>query len=106
MNSRLDLIGPYWVTVLHVIEKRYAQHKIYTYSGIVLVAVNPFTEVPIYGPEVIEAYAGRTRENLEPHLFSIAEETYTAMRHTRRSQTVIISGERCVQSYFHRISHA
>ncbi|KAI0034460.1 P-loop containing nucleoside triphosphate hydrolase protein [Vararia minispora EC-137] len=83
-------------SILQVIEARYAQKRIYTYSGIVLVAVNPFCDVPLYGPEVIEAYAGRSRDSLEPHLFTIAEETYTAMRHTRRSQTVIISGERCV----------
>jgi myosin heavy subunit len=85
-----------FIPVLQVIGARYAQKKIYTYSGIVLIAVNPFNDVPLYGTDMIQAYAGRGRETLEPHLFTIAEETYTAMRHTRRSQTVIISGERCV----------
>ncbi|KIY64820.1 hypothetical protein CYLTODRAFT_432472 [Cylindrobasidium torrendii FP15055 ss-10] len=80
-------------SLLRVIQARYAQEKIYTFSGIVLVAVNPFTKVPLYGADAIKKYSGKSRENLEPHLFSIAEETYTAMRQTRRSQTVIISGE-------------
>jgi myosin-5 len=81
-------------TVLHAIRNRYAQHSIYTYSGIVLIAVNPFQRVTLYGPEVIQAYNGRKRGDLEPHLFAIAEDAYTAMRREGMGQTIIVSGER------------
>jgi myosin V len=81
-------------TVLHTIRNRYAQHSIYTYSGIVLIAVNPFQRVNLYGPEVIQAYNGRRRGDLEPHLFAIAEDAYTAMRNQAMGQTIIVSGER------------
>jgi hypothetical protein len=80
--------------VLHTIRNRYAQHSIYTYSGIVLIAVNPFQRVTIYGPEIIQAYTGRRRGDLEPHLFAIAEDAYTAMRKDGTGQTIIVSGER------------
>ena len=80
--------------VLHTIRNRYAQHSIYTYSGIVLIAVNPFQRVTLYGPEVIQAYHGRRRGELEPHLFAIAEDAYTAMRNQAMGQTIIVSGER------------
>lgn len=83
--------------VLHTIRNRYAQHSIYTYSGIVLIAVNPFQRVNLYGPEVIQAYTGRKRGELEPHLFAIAEDAYTAMRKDGTGQTIIVSGERCVR---------
>ena len=81
-------------TVLHTIRNRYAQHSIYTYSGIVLIAVNPFQRVTLYGPEIIQAYSGRRRGELEPHLFAIAEDAYTAMQKEGMGQTIIVSGER------------
>ena len=80
--------------MLHTIRNRYAQHSIYTYSGIVLIAVNPFQRVTLYGPEIIQAYSGRRRGELEPHLFAIAEDAYTAMRKEGMGQTIIVSGER------------
>ncbi|KAF6764924.1 myosin 5 [Ephemerocybe angulata] len=80
-------------SVLHTIRNRYAQHSIYTYSGIVLIAVNPFQRVTLYGPEIIQAYSGRKRGELEPHLFAIAEDAYTAMRKEGMGQTIIVSGE-------------
>ncbi|KAF9533339.1 P-loop containing nucleoside triphosphate hydrolase protein [Crepidotus variabilis] len=80
-------------SVLHTIRNRYAQHSIYTYSGIVLIAVNPFQRVTLYGPEIIQAYSGRKRGELEPHLFAIAEDAYTAMRKDGSGQTIIVSGE-------------
>ncbi|KIK83700.1 hypothetical protein PAXRUDRAFT_832035 [Paxillus rubicundulus Ve08.2h10] len=80
-------------SVLHTIRNRYAQHSIYTYSGIVLIAVNPFQRVTLYGPEIIQAYSGRKRGELEPHLFAIAEDAYTAMAKEGIGQTIIVSGE-------------
>ncbi|GBE82549.1 Myosin-2A [Sparassis crispa] len=80
-------------SVLHTIRNRYAQHSIYTYSGIVLIAVNPFQRVTLYGPEIIQAYNGRRRGELEPHLFAIAEDAYTAMSRDGMGQTIIVSGE-------------
>ncbi|KAF7359510.1 Myosin 5 [Mycena sanguinolenta] len=80
-------------SVLHTIRNRYAQHSIYTYSGIVLIAVNPFQRVTLYGPDIIQAYAGRKRGELEPHLFAIAEDAYTDMRKDGEGQTIIVSGE-------------
>ena len=82
------------LVVLHTIRNRYAQHSIYTYSGIVLIAVNPFQRVTLYGPEIIQAYSGRKRGDLEPHLFAIAEDAYTAMSREGMGQTIIVSGER------------
>lgn len=79
---------------MHTIRNRYAQHSIYTYSGIVLIAVNPFQRVTLYGPEIIQAYSARKRGELEPHLFAIAEDAYTAMAKDGIGQTIIVSGER------------
>ena len=93
--SFLNPVPQLYASVLHTIRNRYGQHSIYTYSGIVLIAVNPFQRVTLYGPEIIQAYSGRKRGELEPHLFAIAEDAYTAMQKEGMGQTIIVSGERC-----------
>lgn len=80
--------------VLHAIKARYGQLNIYTYSGIVLIATNPFDRVDqLYSQDMIQAYAGKRRGELEPHLFAIAEEAYRLMKTTNENQTIIVSGE-------------
>lgn len=64
-------------TVLQAIRLRYLQKEIYTYSGIVLIATNPFARVDsLYVPGMVQVYAGRQRATQAPHLFAIAEEAF------------------------------
>ncbi|TPX56763.1 hypothetical protein PhCBS80983_g04287 [Powellomyces hirtus] len=79
--------------VLHNIKLRYLQQNIYTYSGIVLIAMNPFAKVPLYGPDIMREYSGKRREELEPHLFAVAEEAYRSMIQDKKNQSIIVSGE-------------
>ncbi|KAG1351715.1 hypothetical protein G6F62_002905 [Rhizopus arrhizus] len=79
--------------VLDTIRTRYLQRNIYTYSGIVLIAANPFARVPLYDPEVIQQYSGKRRGELDPHLFAIAEDAYRFMIREKANQTVVVSGE-------------
>lgn len=83
--------------VLHTILHRYSLRSIYTYSGIVLVAVNPFSSLSVYDHSIVQAYSGRRKGDLEPHLFAIAEEAYRCMVGTAGepggNQTIIVSGE-------------
>lgn len=69
------------------------QRNIYTYSGIVLIATNPFARVQLYEPDIIQQYSGRRRGELEPHLFAIAEDAYRCMIREKRNQTIVVSGE-------------
>ncbi|KAI8097679.1 P-loop containing nucleoside triphosphate hydrolase protein [Halteromyces radiatus] len=80
-------------SVLNTIRIRYAQRNIYTYSGIVLIAANPFDRVPLYEPDIIQQYSGRRRGELEPHLFAIAEDAYRCMIREKTNQTIVVSGE-------------
>jgi myosin-5 len=49
-------------SVLHAISTRYqTRREIYTYSGIVLIAVNPFAAVPLYESNLVQAYAGKKK---------------------------------------------
>lgn len=63
--------------MLQAIKLRYAQKEIYTYSGIVLIATNPFARVDsLYVPGMVQVYAGKHRASQAPHLFAIAEEAF------------------------------
>lgn len=80
--------------VLHAIKLRYSQLNIYTYSGIVLIATNPFQRVDqLYSQDIIQAYAGKRRGELDPHLFAIAEDAYRYMKLDGSNQTIVVSGE-------------
>ncbi|CAN3374780.1 hypothetical protein DIURU_002242 [Diutina rugosa] len=80
--------------VLHAIKLRYSQLAIYTYSGIVLIATNPFQRVDqLYTQDMIQTYAGQRRGDQDPHLFAIAEEAYRCMRTDGQNQTIVVSGE-------------
>lgn len=82
--------------VLSNIKTRYSHCNIYTYSGIVLIAANPFARVNLYSQDIIQAYSGRRRGELEPHLFAIAEDAYRCMIRDEKNQTIVVSGERYV----------
>ncbi|KAF9995281.1 Myosin type-2 heavy chain 1 [Entomortierella chlamydospora] len=79
--------------VLSNIRTRYSHCNIYTYSGIVLIAANPFARVNLYSQDIIQAYSGRRRGELEPHLFAIAEDAYRCMIRDEKNQTIVVSGE-------------
>ncbi|XP_014393320.1 PREDICTED: unconventional myosin-Vc [Myotis brandtii] len=80
--------------VLHNLRIRFAESKlIYTYSGIILVAMNPYKQLPIYGDAIIHAYSGQNMGDMDPHIFAVAEEAYKQMARNNKNQSIIVSGE-------------
>ncbi|XP_056146233.1 unconventional myosin-Vb, partial [Lampris incognitus] len=80
--------------VLHNLKVRFSEsNHIYTYCGIVLVAINPYEQLPIYGEDVINAYSGQNMGDMDPHIFAVAEEAYKQMARDEKNQSIIVSGE-------------
>ncbi|QDZ18026.1 heavy chain of myosin [Chloropicon primus] len=79
-------------SVLHNVRLRYERDEIYTRAGNVLVAVNPFKQLPIYTEEVARAYESGPSDQ-GPHIFEIAQRSYGELFETGKSQSVVISGE-------------
>ena len=79
--------------VLNTIHCRYQDNIIYTYSGLVLVSLNPYCDLGLYGDSLIQAYSGKSRGELEPHLFAVSEDAFRTMQRDQKNQSIIISGE-------------
>ncbi|XP_030054919.1 unconventional myosin-VI isoform X3 [Microcaecilia unicolor] len=81
-------------TLLHNIKVRYSKDKIYTYVANILIAVNPYFDVPkLYTSETIKKYQGKSLGTLPPHVYAIADKTFRDMKVLKMSQSIIVSGE-------------
>nr|XP_027098117.1 myosin-1-like [Coffea arabica]XP_027098118.1 myosin-1-like [Coffea arabica] len=78
-------------SVLYNLQYRYNRDMIYTKAGPVLVAINPFKKVPLYGNNFIEAYRVKTTDS--PHVYAITDTAMREMIRDEVNQSIIISGE-------------
>ncbi|XP_045467854.1 myosin heavy chain 95F isoform X3 [Harmonia axyridis] len=81
-------------SLLNNIRTRYYKNKIYTYVANILIAVNPYKEIPsLYSREMMKSYQGRSLGEKPPHVFAIADKAFRDMKVLKQSQSIIVSGE-------------
>ncbi|KAK2986359.1 hypothetical protein RJ640_026623 [Escallonia rubra] len=87
--------------VLHNLKSRYDINEIYTYTGNILIAVNPFRRLPhLYDSHMMAQYKGAAFGELSPHPFAVADLAYRhvsivslVMINEGISQSILVSGE-------------
>lgn len=74
--------------ILYSLEERYQNSNIYTYTGPILIAMNPFKSVPLYTGQILESYYNlgllksqgiESTQPLSPHVYAIADAAYRDM---------------------------
>ncbi|XVF65003.1 hypothetical protein PTKIN_Ptkin09bG0211800 [Pterospermum kingtungense] len=80
--------------VLQNLKCRFDINEIYTYTGNILIAVNPFRRLPhLYDNHMMEQYNGAAFGELSPHPFAVADSAYRQMINEGISQAILVSGE-------------
>jgi len=85
--------------VLLALQRRFDERIVYTFSGPVLLAVNPFQEVrELYSHERLMEYMELPKIDAEqpkdkPHIFGVARNAYVSVMQEMRPQTILVSGE-------------
>lgn len=85
--------------VVYCLKKRYEIDEIYTYTGKILLALNPFRSCRnLYGEAVMRRYwNNRTDERPRPHVYATAQDAYAcmmrAMNTEDENQSILVSGE-------------
>ncbi|KAJ3396223.1 cytochrome c oxidase subunit 1 [Lobulomyces angularis] len=80
-------------SIMENLKLRYEKRTVYTYTGSILVAMNPFQKLNIYESAVLKKYVGKKLVDEPPHIFAIAEAAYFNLKSDKKNQSIIISGE-------------
>eukprot|EP00878_Enallax_costatus_P016505 GHUV01017313.1.p1 GENE.GHUV01017313.1~~GHUV01017313.1.p1 ORF type:complete len:145 (+),score=39.38 GHUV01017313.1:161-595(+) len=87
--------------VLWNLKQRYSSSNIYTYTGGILIAVNPFQSLPqLYGRKVMDMYSSGDPAGLPPHVYAIASAAYKKMRQEGKGQAILVSLIHIIDAYF------
>lgn len=79
--------------MLHSLCVRYMQDKIYTRTGPILVCMNPWRDLQLYGQNVLKGYRRQKLDSMPPHVFGIAEAAFSNLQTERKDQTILVSGD-------------
>ena len=102
-DNLIDLMILNEPEILHCLESRFKEHLIYTYTGPILIAINPYQKIPkLYDSETLLNYCNEDvyLRPTSPHIYGLAHRVYHEMRQGMKesptmfcNQSVLISGE-------------
>uniref|UniRef100_H3GBV2 Myosin motor domain-containing protein n=1 Tax=Phytophthora ramorum TaxID=164328 RepID=H3GBV2_PHYRM len=90
--------------ILQVLRRRFFHGEIYTSTGQILVAMNPFRRLSLYSDDIKDRYynlggdAEADKSILAPHVYSVADQAFRTMlvpqsSDKKTNQTILVSGE-------------
>ena len=80
--------------ILHLLHRRLGEQQIYTWAGDdVLLSINPYHHVPLYGLEALAHAAEAKSDADEPHIYTLARRAHRDLLSSSQSHSIVISGE-------------
>eukprot|EP00398_MALV-I-01_sp_L67-1_P000697 gene697-603_t len=80
--------------VLHSLQMRFDIDKIYTFTGPVLIAVNPFKYLPhVYDKNMLGQFLKAPKDPGIPHCYATARAAFLGIVERQASQSILVSGE-------------
>ncbi|RHY51827.1 hypothetical protein DYB38_005640 [Aphanomyces astaci] len=91
--------------ICHTLNERFKQNDIYTLTGEILLAVNPFQDLGIYSDKLIRTYIrhgmlqalGDEESTVPPHVFGVADTAFRSLTAPLtgrpQNQSILVSGE-------------
>mmetsp|Transcript_42425 Transcript_42425/g.102663 ORF Transcript_42425/g.102663 Transcript_42425/m.102663 type:complete len:1772 (+) Transcript_42425:209-5524(+) len=82
-------------SVVYCLQHRYHNDSIYTYTGKILLALNPFRVLDgIYGDQVMKQYwKAEATDRPPPHVYAVAQDAYKTLLEMKENQSILVSGE-------------
>ena len=80
-------------TLLQAMKERFLQDRIYTDVGDILVAINPFAQLPCYSKDWLDAFDREDLSGFVPHIYKVGARAYNSMMQGKKDQVCVISGE-------------
>lgn len=80
-------------SVVNNLHTRYLSNSIYTYSGLFLVAVNPYKALPIYDHDTVLGYKKKQRDEAPPHIYATTDLAFRNLLEMFENQSILVTGE-------------
>ena len=77
-------------SLLHTLRTRLGLNNIYTWTGPILISVNPYFVLPLYGADIMLKYNNKAPEDNPPHVYGIGDSAYRQMLNKGKNQSMII----------------
>nr|CCA19996.1 myosinlike protein putative [Albugo laibachii Nc14]CCA23291.1 myosinlike protein putative [Albugo laibachii Nc14] len=94
VEDMCDLYHLHEPSIVYNLRQRYLKDIPYTYTGGIVVAVNPYKSIShLYTKELQDVYTVNNRSTLPPHVYATSAQAYNNMRLGREPQSILVSGE-------------
>ena len=77
---------------LHTLRQRFGGKLVHTFCGQQLVTINPRHQLAAYSDKVMSMFKGCRREEVPPHIYSVAQSAYRNLMKTSENQFICPMG--------------